>query len=150
MAAGRASRLTPTNRAPSSMNGASCEPPTPRARTRVPRRRFSSIALDRDNVESGVLAANIRLERTHFRKERLDRLHIGELRRVTPSGGGGPFKPMTLGESRGMESAEGLAAAFFYVGSRLGGKITEVADPILDIDFGPDKCRWLGLRVQDA
>jgi len=30
-------------------------------------------------MKVGVFIANIRLERTHFRKERLGRLHIGEV-----------------------------------------------------------------------
>src|SRR5579863_5280987 len=114
-----------------------------------PRRHLCSIALDRDNMEGGVFAANIRLERTHFRKERLDRLHIGELKE-SYIGRRGTVQANDVSVIAVDGVCEVLAAAFFYVGVRLGGKTTEVADPIFDIDFGPDKCWWLGLRVQDA
>ncbi len=56
-----------------------------------------SVALDRDDSEAGVFAANIRLERTHFRKELLDRLHIDELKESSALGRRGTVQANDVG-----------------------------------------------------
>jgi hypothetical protein len=109
-------RPRPDRLAASSRNGVARAHFRRRARTRVPRRYFSSIALDRDNVKGGVFAANIRLERTHFRKERLDRLHIGELNESYTLGRRGTVQANDVRVITVEGVGEVLAAAFFYVG----------------------------------
>ena len=66
-------------------------------------------------MEVGVFIANIRLKRTHFRKERLDRLHIGELKE-SYIGRRGTVQANDVRVIAVDGVGEVLAAAFFYVG----------------------------------
>jgi hypothetical protein len=67
-------------------------------------------------VEAAVFAANIRLERTHFRKERLDRVHIGDLKESYAIGRRGTVQANDVRVIAVEGVGEVLAAAFFYVG----------------------------------
>ena len=74
-------------------------------------------------MEAGVFAANIRLERTHFRKERVGRIHIGELKESDVIGRRGTVQANDVRVIAVEGVGEVLAAAFLYVGLRGASKI---------------------------